>query len=1276
MNRPFHTFYAQLPLIFAVLASSLYGQITDVTATASNLQAIISYKAPTEEACLVAVSESPDYLPPVADVDPSRFTDSNLDNQAGSPTYGRLRTFVVGKRLSARATDGTVTSRALQAATPHYFRIDCGPERATGSFTTTTIPFGNTHSDAIPADPENPGQPFWPQLDYRDRNKTYVDPHTGALLRRLTGPADIYDLGTAGDFLAWAPQSIVRTGVWTGTSGFPYTVTNSDTPLVLLASGLRGWGTYPFTTAAQRYSSDVGGHLNWLVLQVTARTSDSACNSSNPDNCTLVVCLSTDRISCHPYSRQVEVPLTSSQRTTQLGQFDYTDQGGWIQPGKRWLNGPEISSYGGSVTCDGSTLVTGGPFNLAWNPGSKVTINEIQYEIASLQHEEKVTLTTTCPAGTWSYQALNFSILVRPKAPSTATITVNSMTSKWEFGVPPQWSAAAYWDFSSAVPVNGASNQPGYMVMIPSFQGIYWVNGNTGDSRLLTQDVNVNVNCFGQAPLFDVRNGAKWYCANSNTIRSFEYLGNYADRLNGPSSGFNLSSVNRIPDCIGPNNNNRPCLINSNLTAGVDIQSLVRAFDPLFDPAKFGVFLPTGINQDGSFALIAFRSAENTPGWIIFFDPYATSNGEPANAGCISAAVGDPTRKGCIVAALPTWLRGLGRGQPLKGDIIPNLAAGWVRYYPMYWSSGAPGAGYGPWQMDVPNGFSFNTSVASGSNPNEIPGGLNECPANTFLVSGKRCTVVTVGSEPYDPTPFGGETGLPAEYLNVQAGDWLVISSSQYTINYTHVTELVRVIGKSGLNLVLARGQRRGKDSCAPADPINCGAGSSTPLVATNATLYLAASSPAVYWNYARDPHGLSGATYETKLGNSHSFGRFGTMVEAPGAGGGYDPRCAHSQSCYAFTNAAGPQEVTQIARTGVAPNNPPFAGKVGFATPNNVQTHPSAMGHASSALEKEFFLDARPFNGIYNATDAKPVATNVDGPLWKFAAGALALNRKFVPTKAQNGWHPLYDLSGLESSIGTGATDAYRYCVVQQAGECYAGSVKDEVYFNVPYLRLPFCSFPGQASASQDITDICILDQGIAIDSMMQMRSSVSGDPTGSTQRVLSKGFVSSRMNVPFWNIQALPNNKWGLFRSRFLNGFRTEAMLVKFPPLTPVDSTNRSTFIPLLIAPPDIPVGATNVTIEFGYAENGPADKLYCTPRAETCAVGRASASDKVDVVNPYWFSTTEAASLEGTPCVQGCIIAIPVLPGRVVYYRLRYRDGANNTVSTTGIQAALVP
>ena len=323
-----------------------------------------------------------------------------------------------------------------------------------------------------------------------------------------------------------------------------------------------------------------------------------------------------------------------------------------------------------------------------------------------------------------------------------------------------------------------------------------------------------------------------------------------------------------------------------------------------------------------------------------------------------------------------------------------------------------------------------------------------------------------------------------------------------------------------------------------------------------------------------------------------------------------------------------------------------------------------------------KFFLDARPFNGIYNATDAKPVATNVDGPLWKFAAGALALNRKFVPTKAQNGWHPLYDLSGLESSIGTSPTDAYRYCVVQQTGECYAGSVKDEVYFNVPFLRLPFCAFPGQASSSQDITDICIFDQGIVIDSVMQLRSTVSGDPTGSTQRALSKGFVTSRMNVPFWNIQSLSNNKWGLFRSRFLNGFRTEAMLVKFPPLTPVDSTNRSTFIPLLIAPPNIPVGATNVTIEFGYAENGPVDKLYCTPRAETCAVGRALASDKVDAVNPYWFSTTEAASLEGTPCVQGCVIAIPALPGRIVYYRLRYRDADNNTVSTTGLQAALVP
>jgi hypothetical protein len=47
-----------------------------------------------------------------------------------------------------------------------------------------------------------------------------------------------------------------------------------------------------------------------------------------------------------------------------------------------------------------------------------------------------------------------------------------------------------------------------------------------------------------------------------------------------------------------------------------------------------------------------------------------------------------------------------------------------------------------------------------------------------------------------------------------------------------------------------------------------------------------------------------------------------------------------------------------------------------------------------------------------------------------------------------------------------------------------------------------------------------------------------------------------------------------------------------------------------------------------------------------------------------------------LTGTACATTCTISIPALPGRVVYYLVRYRNSSNATVSTTAQQVIAVP
>lgn len=175
-------FFLVLPMSAAVTVKSIQ---------TTNTQAVIRYVAPTTSACTVEVSEESDYDPLVHDVNGTLFSGANSDSRTGAISYGRERVFVAGTRTLSLTSDDRYLSRSLAADTLHYFRIDCGGDTATGTFTTATIPTGVTRLESpyIPH-PTIAGiaLPSW--RDLTTRGACEVDVHTGAKMCNATIPGD------------------------------------------------------------------------------------------------------------------------------------------------------------------------------------------------------------------------------------------------------------------------------------------------------------------------------------------------------------------------------------------------------------------------------------------------------------------------------------------------------------------------------------------------------------------------------------------------------------------------------------------------------------------------------------------------------------------------------------------------------------------------------------------------------------------------------------------------------------------------------------------------------------------------------------------------------------------------------------------------------------------------------------------------------------------------------------------------------------------------------
>ena len=1279
-------------LLLLLLTGAAQAAIQNVSAVEfTATQAILKYQAPDTAACTVEVSENANFVPVVNDVDAAKFAMASSDLRPGNVQAGGERSFVIGKRAAEVGLDGGRYSRALQANTRHYFRITCpGPGNvATGLFKTMNIQFGNNYLEAELGDRKRPGEMAQPHISLSNRTEQVIDPLTGLLLKRLSSGNDTI-MPVNG-----MPWMTARSSTWQGLSnifaqdGQPATVSASTAPLFLALK--TGVGGAAYTGGMTSYAAPYAGILmlgyGYYQAHLIASVNAGGTAPADPEDAKIVACRTMDGVNCDATSATYETTLQTAYADVAFGTKTAGDL--WQKTNNGAPNWTQEGTRAGSVICNGSATVnrTGGEFfGPHWTTGSTININGTDYSVASVLSSSRLTLTANCADSSGAsvpFNATNFGILVRKKTGSSDRVSIDYGYVNYELDFFNNFTVGTS-NLCSLQTVNGPTGNPGFNCYVPN-GNLYWVDAESGEAHVWGNFNNVSppngICAFDTGHVFDLVDPDKFYCGNTGPLYALKYYGNHAE----PPSGLFLYAGLPVCNTAAPNAppylNQQPCMVTTLATPGTNLPALTAAFTsnpayaPAFDPAKFPSPFGLEVEPGGSIVIDYTQSGQFTLGWVIVYNPNATSNSEggtmtgaAGNHGCLGG--GNP---GCVIAAMPSWARPGCRWCVIKHGVA--AIEGWESTEVYGWNGKVGG---GPYRVQVIDGSTNGTG-------NILDGGasLGVCPPSPFNAPGIKCTKLTVSSEPFGPAD-SLHTGQPGEMGDARVGDYFSIQV-QIAINYV---EQLRLIAKDPGVAPGTWVYTLQREINHPADR-NYAASGPNPILYTLCNsmqnpgrIYAAATW---MWNWAGDPHGMNvdGTTIPSDNSNfnGHQFWSNGAWaaVEIPAV----DPRCAGMQ-CYATRVPAGRpflSVVTQAAPTAMIKAAPRFAGGAGLDE-SNLQSHVTSGGEIASQDRFAFMFDGRPYRGGYSSGSPDGVsgshpAALIGGQLYKFGAADLTgidlPLRKIYPTAAFSGRYPLIDVSGPAQGdvIGTGTQDGFKYCVPAVAGECRAASVVGEIYVNAPRVTYPYCYIAAQNLNQPDEQDICISGSPSNRDGIVQVGMNDS-DLTGANQRVLTK-FAAARVLSPFWTPYVLPNGKWMIFEAQFSgDGTANKAlMLGKIPPPDEQDKLDRTTFVPITLRIPARP--GSSAFVRFGYSENGDAGTFFCTSRQENCVTTKPG-DQAVDVVNPFYFEQTEAQNYQAIDCSNGCSITIPGIPQRVVYYQVVFNQAGD--VTQTPVLTTVVP
>jgi hypothetical protein len=467
---------------------------------ATNTQAVMRIRT-DQSLCTAEVSESPNFVPLVNDLDESKGGARTTATRPDWVQDGGVWNIVVGRRTSV-PVGGRFYSLALQTATDHYVRVTCGSDPTVVTTFRTDTPVQGSALNELP--PFHSGGAFnyaWPTLDLNDqKNSAVVDPLTGVLIKPALSAAAT---GRARDqqknwsYLLRGANWTNPSNLLTGAASRASAPTTGDD--VFLAASL---GSLSTTDSA------VGYFAAELRLRLLTVASDGT--AANRE---LEVCWSLDSgATCAGPWYTVSIPRSSSGSDVKTTYFPSnwptTFMQGWGL--NQQILYETFLTSDNAVAFNGSTVTPANQyssFSPTWPAGSKLRIsgsscvNEI-CTLAAVQNPGQLMLVEDAGSGTGTLTNLNSGVRIRKKN-GTGTI---------EVGAQFDWAASS----GISLPGNGGyprchtetfdlkKNADGTAASAPYkkatlcvmeseyFPYLFALISETGETRMISYGLNIN----------------------------------------------------------------------------------------------------------------------------------------------------------------------------------------------------------------------------------------------------------------------------------------------------------------------------------------------------------------------------------------------------------------------------------------------------------------------------------------------------------------------------------------------------------------------------------------------------------------------------------------------------------------------------------------------------------------------------------------------------------------------------------------------------------------